>query len=196
VHKDSASNTESSTRISSISNSSRIKAGIAKTLKGKLKSSVKKSQLEFEEDFGFESMNLESSLVEKLFSTNVDGNQNANNNNSTPLKGTEDTSFSSLDATKSTPLIDNKKKSSSRFSKIRQERLGWTTKHNELAEKKDFASLEAKVNSINSVSDKPIKTTKDLTSSRGKENSMKFDKQSKVSVVSKFLVSFPPPLCF
>jgi hypothetical protein len=93
VHKDSASNTESSTRISSISNSSRIKAGIAKTLKGKLKSSVKKSQLEFEEDFGFESMNLESSLVEKLFSTNVDGNQNANNNNSKPLKGTEDTSF-------------------------------------------------------------------------------------------------------
>ena len=96
MHEDSALKTESSTRISSFSNSSRIKAGIAKTLKGMLKSSVKKSQLEFEEDFWFESMNLESSLVDNSLSTNIDDNQNPNINNSTPLKDTEDTS---LDAT-------------------------------------------------------------------------------------------------
>jgi len=51
----------------------------------------------------------------------------------------------SLDTAKSTPLTNNKKRSS-RLSKIRQERAGWSVKRDELAETKDVPLFDAQQN--------------------------------------------------
>jgi hypothetical protein len=184
VSKDIASKNGSSAvgRSRSVSNSSRASARLLKTLKSRAQSKERKDRTESGDDFGFESMNSDDSFADNFFSSSIEENKSSNHI-MTPLKGI--TGDTSLDTAKSTPLIDNKKRTSSRFAKIRQERLGWTVKRDELAEKKDLTSLYAKLNVQHSISDKTISSLKDQTSFHGKENSLKYKKQAKVSDVSK-----------